>query len=126
MHRKQLESFFLLVTIYTHLALKHFKEVFISILPPYPPPLFFLSLCWGCLFSLSMHHCLSGMCIVEWSSVLCSHSVSLLESCAHQKYRNIAANCSFLGVAIDGCKLGLFSHTSLWHSDLFFHKNMNN
>lgn len=58
----------------------------------YPPPHFSalllpalsLSLCWECLFSLSLCHRSSEMSVAEWYSVLSLYSVNPLFKCIEQ------------------------------------------
>lgn len=59
-------------------------------LPPLSSILLFPSLCWGCLFSLSLWNHSSGMSVAEWSSVLPSRSVNPLFRCTQQNRKNMA------------------------------------
>lgn len=76
---------------------------------PYLPPLssflLFPSLCWGCLFSLSLCHHSSGMSVAEWSSVLSSRSAYPLFRCTEQNLKNMPGCYFLLGVGVYGSSL---------------------
>lgn len=68
------------------------QAVFLSHRPyllPLSSFLLFLSLCWGCFFSLSLCHHSSGMSVAEWFSVLPSRSVNPLFTCTEQNLKNM-------------------------------------
>lgn len=88
-HCNCLNAFLLvcLVTVCSQFLPKLPSVLFLSC-RPYLPPLFFLlilSLCWGCLFSLSLCLHSSAMSVAEWSSVLCPPALLIPSSDAQSR-----------------------------------------